>query len=82
MPLPVPRGIVETLLDRLDEAGAIDWTRSLEVGQAVRIAAGPFADLMGTLQQLDDAGRVRVLLALFGRSVSVTLRNEFLHPAA
>jgi transcriptional antiterminator RfaH len=81
-PLPVPEGVVEALRDSLGEEGILDRVRPFRIGQAVRITAGPFADLIGTLQQLDDAGRVRVLLALFGRSVSVALGCELLLPAA
>ena len=43
---------------------------------------GPFADLVGTLQRLDGADRVHVLLDLLGRSVSTTLPYEALAPAA
>jgi hypothetical protein len=35
-------------------------------GKAVRILSGPFADFIGTLEQLDEAGRVQVLLELMG----------------
>ena len=60
----------------------MEWTPMFKIGQAVRIADGPFADLVGKLEQLDVAGRVRVLLDLLGRSVSVALRCEALMAAA
>lgn len=82
VPQPVPHGIVEGLLDQTGPDGAIDWTRSLKIGQAVCVAAGPFAQFVGTLEHLDGAGRVRVLLELFARSVSVALRSEAIAPAA
>jgi transcription antitermination factor NusG len=69
------------LFVRLDD-GAIDWTPTFKIGQAVRIAEGPFAELLGTLEHLDAGGRVRVLLDLLGRSVSVALRCEALMSAA
>lgn len=81
-PQPVPRGIVERLQARTSEDGAMDWTPSFMVGQSVRIADGPFADFVGTLEQMNSAGRVRVLLDMLGRSVSVALRSEALIPAA
>ena len=82
VPQPVPRGIVEALQARMSADGAMDWTPTFKIGQAVRIADGPFADFVGTLERLDAAGRVRVLLDLLGRSVLVALRCEALLPAA
>lgn len=81
-PQPVPEGVVEALLARMRADGALDWTPSLRIGQPVRITDGPFADLVGTLERLDEAGRVRVLLDLLGRSSAVVLRSENLMPAA
>jgi transcription antitermination factor NusG len=48
---------------------------------AARIADGQFAEFLGTLEYLDAAGRVRVLIDLLGRTVSVTLRCEALMSA-
>lgn len=80
-PQPIPIGIVETLRARMNADGAIDWLSTFNVGQTVRIADGPFVDLIGTLEYLDGAGRVRVLLDLLGRSVCVALQREALMPA-
>ncbi|MEJ0027273.1 MAG: transcriptional activator RfaH [Rhizomicrobium sp.] len=81
-PQPVPIGVVEALRAQLDEDGAVARHTAFEIGQAVRIVDGPFADLVGKLEKLDAPGRVRVLLDLLGRSVSVTLRTEVLVSAA
>jgi len=43
-------------------------------GEAVRIVSGPFADFVGTVDELLlDKGRVRVLVAFFGRETPVEL---------
>jgi transcriptional antiterminator RfaH len=81
-PQPVPKGIVDDLQARIGPDGTIDWKGTFKIGQAVRIANGPFATFVGTLEHLDAAGRVRVLLDLLGRSVSVALRSKALLPAA
>lgn len=81
MPQAVARGVVESLQLRMRVDGTVDLTPRLEIGQSVRVAYGPFADFVGTLHQLDSAGRVRVLLSLLGRSVSVALNGEALLPA-
>ena len=64
-PVPVPVGVVETLLAATD--GLV--TRlddGLAVGQGVRILSGPFSEMVGQLVRFDDGGRVRVLLDLMG----------------
>jgi transcription elongation factor/antiterminator RfaH len=81
LPQPVPRGVIELLLDRADADGGVGWAPSLKPGQPVRISEGPFAGLVAILEQLDENGRVRVLLKLLGRSVCVALHGEVLTPA-
>jgi transcriptional antiterminator RfaH len=81
-PQPLPCGVVEDLLARTQAGGVMDWAPTFKIGQAVRIAEGPFVDLVGKLELLDATGRVRVLLDLLGRSVSVALRCDALMAAA
>jgi transcriptional antiterminator RfaH len=76
MPQPVPIGVVEALREKITDAGLLAFEPTLLVGQQTRIVDGPFADLIGTLEYLDGTGRVRVLLNLLGRPVSVALRSE------
>lgn len=66
MPLPVPRGLVEEFIAMTEELGAISLDRNLEPGQSVRFLIGPFADTIGQLLALDDAGRARVLVEMLG----------------
>jgi transcription elongation factor/antiterminator RfaH len=80
-PVPVPAGIVEALIDQSD--GAVTrLDASLVKGQQVRILSGPFADFTGSLERLDGAGRVQVLLKLMGTAVPVSLHRSALLPAA
>ena len=81
-PVPVPEGIVETLIENTDEANLALFTSGLTTGQSVRILSGPFADFVGTLERLDAAGRVRVLLDMMGTAVPVALRRSTICPAA
>ena len=81
-PVPVPEGIVETLIQNTDEANLTLFTSGLTTGQSVRILSGPFANFVGTLERLDDAGRVRVLLEMMGTAVQVALRRAAICPAA
>ena len=47
-----------------DLEGNIRFDFHLKEGQTVKVMAGPFADLVGQLERLDDNGRVRVLRIL------------------
>jgi transcriptional antiterminator NusG len=43
-------------------------------GEAVKIIDGPFADFLGTIENLDeDKGKLRVLVSIFGRETPVEL---------
>ena len=81
-PIPVPGGAVEALIKHTDEAALTLFQAGLSTGQSVRILTGPFANFVGTLERLDDAGRVRVLLEMMGTAVPVALHHSALSPAA
>ena len=81
-PVPVPEGIVETLIENTDEANLALFTSGLTTGQSVRILSGPFANFVGKLERLDATGRVRVLLEMMGTAVPVALRRSAICPAA
>lgn len=49
-------------------------------GEAVKIIDGPFADFLGTVDDIDEAkGKIRVLVSIFGRETPVEL--DFLQVA-
>jgi len=70
-PLPVPQGVVETLMQSVDQYGNLTFASALQPGARVRLASGPFADELGILSTLDASGRVEILLELLGGSVRV-----------
>jgi transcription elongation factor/antiterminator RfaH len=80
-PVPIPKGVVETLLERTD-GSVIRLDPGLAPGQRIRLMSGPFADLVGKVVRLDDADRVRVLLDLMGTAVAVSVRRSTVAPAA
>ena len=81
-PVPVPDGVVEALIEHTDEANLTLFNSGLYRGQSVRILCGPFADFVGTIERLDGALRVRVLLDMMGTAVPVALRRPAICPAA
>jgi len=80
-PAPAPLGIIEALVDSCDQNSVISWQADLKPGQSVRVLAGPFADFVGELEQMSDAGRLRVLLDIMGGSTPVFLPRENVAPA-
>jgi transcription elongation factor/antiterminator RfaH len=81
LPQPVPHGVLESLIAGADPQGNVQFHFNLKEGQAIRVIAGPFADLVGQLERLDDNGRVRVLLELMGGSVRVALPRTLVAPS-
>src|SRR5258708_2789680 len=50
------------------------------VGEAVKITDGPFADFLGTINEIDEKkGKLKVLVSIFGRETPVEL--DFLQVA-
>jgi transcriptional antiterminator RfaH len=80
-PIPIPVGVVELLMDQ-SEGNLMRLDIGLVKGQHVRILSGPFADFVGILERLDEAGRVQILLEMMGTAVPVTLHRLALSPAA
>ena len=80
-PEPVPHGLVEQLLTTTDAEGVVRFHPHLQNGQMVRVSAGPFANFVGQLQQLDDSGRVRILLEVLGGKVPVLLPEDCVVPS-
>jgi transcriptional antiterminator RfaH len=71
-PHPIPRGVVEALIAAADARGILQLFRKLQIGGPVRLMAGPFAEQLAILDDLDDSGRVRVLLDILGRQVAIS----------
>lgn len=80
VPAPMPGGLVEELVAMTERLGAIRLDHALEPGQRVRFLAGPFADTVGRILALDDAGRARVLMELLGAPRSVSVETDALVP--
>lgn len=82
LPAPLPVGVVETLIAMSDETGRVSFASRLSPGEDVRFQSGPFAGLIGTLEQLDAAGRVTVLLDLLGRATPIKGHASELAPSS
>lgn len=78
-PIPLDGGVVYFLQRQTGADGAIKACSRLHSGQEVEIRGGPFDGLLGIIQDPPDAkGRVRVLLRLLSRRISVKMGVEFI----
>jgi transcription elongation factor/antiterminator RfaH len=70
-PAPLDDEVVEFFMKQANPEGIIPARLNLEIGQVVRICDGPFAGLVGIIQNPPDAkGRVKLLLNLLKRQVA------------
>ena len=72
-PVPLSQKEVDTLMGRMDST-TVKHNIDLAIDDIVRIADGPFKDLEGRVNEVDDEkGKVKVLVAMFGRETPVEL---------
>jgi len=82
-PVAVPSRIVAAIRAR-EQAGDFDRLNpqhSLSLGELVRVTAGAFEDMVGTLVALRDQDRIVVLLEWLGCLVRAELRTEAVEAA-
>jgi len=78
-PVPIQDDAIHFLKRRADVRGVIPARSNLKRSQQVEISGGPFDGLMGIIQSPpDDKGRVKVLLKLLNRQISVKFGVEFI----
>jgi transcriptional antiterminator RfaH len=78
-PIPLDDGVVTFLKQQTDPEGLIKARSQLCPGQEVEIRGGPFDGLIAIIQDPPDArGRVKILLKLLSRQISVKLGVEFI----
>jgi transcription antitermination factor NusG len=82
IPRPVPRGLVERFIAATHATKGVDFRDRLVLGQNVRFLEGPFAEKVGRLVSLNDAGRVAVLLEILGAERQIAVAPEVLMPVA
>jgi len=72
-PTPISDKEVAAIL-KFMKMEAPKYKASFSVGEAVKIVDGPFADFLGTVNEIDDEkGKVKVLVSIFGRETPVEL---------
>jgi len=82
-PIALEDGVVQFLKDRANASGIIQAQSQLVAGQQVEITGGPFNGFVGIIENPPNAkGRVKILLKLLSRQISVKLGVEFIRNQA
>lgn len=72
-PVPLTQKEIDQLLGRMESA-TVKHNIDVAPDDIVRIADGPFKDMEGRVSEVDDEkGKVKVLVAMFGRETPVEL---------
>jgi len=72
-PVPLKKEEVDYLFKKMDSDKAVHKI-DLELGETVLITDGPFKDLEGRINSVDqDRGKIKVLVSMFGRETPVEL---------
>ena len=74
-PVPLEKKEVDALFGRMEKKeGASKHMMDVEIGEMVRIGDGPFKDLEGKINDIDqERGKVKILVSMFGRETPVEL---------
>src|SRR3990170_1739683 len=80
-PQPISEAEAARILNTKDEAAAATPKTKIsvdyEIGDSVKVLAGPFASFNGVVEELDfDRSRVKVSVSIFGRATPVELEFE------
>jgi transcriptional antiterminator NusG len=80
-PQPIPDAQAARMLETKEEAAAHGTKQKIsidyEIGDAVKVLDGPFAQFNGVVEELDfDRSRVKVSVSIFGRATPVELEFE------
>jgi transcription antitermination factor NusG len=80
-PLAVAPGIVETFIPSSGQRGTLAFESGIEIGDRVRLLAGPFAESFGVLERLDGPGRVQLMLDMIGGTMKVSAPRDMVAAA-
>lgn len=75
-PIPVPYGIVESLIMATDEEGLLHPKDIFQEGKTIKVSSGPFADQLGILDYVGRSGAVRVLMDIMNRAVAIYIDRD------
>jgi len=74
-PSPLKKSEIDRIINQVQEAEGKEKPKiEYEVGEMVKVNDGPFANLVGKIEEIDpDRGRLKVSVSIFGRYTPVEL---------
>jgi len=74
-PTPLPDEDAQKIISRIQDGSETPRPKVIfEIGEAVRVTDGPFANFQGTVDEVyPEKGRVKVMVSIFGRETPVEL---------
>jgi transcriptional antiterminator NusG len=73
-PVPLEKKEVDDLFGKMELNNTIKHQIDLSVGEIIRITEGPFKELEGKVNEVDqERGKIKVLVSMFGRETPVEL---------
>lgn len=75
-PVPLPRALMAALKARCDASGLLLPAPDYQVGDRIRVLAGPFVDVITTIETLPSPARIGVLIEIMGGKVRTTMPHD------
>ena len=80
-PVQIPEEEVDVIIQQLEKGPAPVLKTRFEKGDNVRITDGPFSNFLGFVDEVDmDHGRLKVMVSIFGRQLSLIHISEPTRP--
>lgn len=78
-PSPIPEKLISSLILRCDDTGAVIPSQVFKKGERVKLVAGPFANFVAKIEDIDSKSRVLILLDFLGQPTrtKVSITNLF-----
>lgn len=77
-PAQVPQALIDNLMKRCDRDGKLLPPQNLHSGDMVHVTTGPFAEFIGTVEQIAADQRIWVLMDVLGKGTRVAIKPEHL----
>ena len=74
-PVPIPDELIHGLERRCDTDGVLRRADGLQPNDKVSVLSGPFAEFVGTVENIRADARITVLFSMMGRSVNVIVEE-------
>ena len=75
-PKPLPLPLISSLMSRCDASGTLLPPKTLNVGDAVDVLSGPFANFVATVEKVDAQQRIWLLIEFMGQGARINVSAD------